>query len=155
MAADVDCGTSLVTFSVNVNKLEGENKYPVVKNTIWRIDKTSTWFDLFDYATNTLTEDDLPQDAWDNFEKVASVSVSASLQGGQFNVDPYEKIHVLSDFDPTLKYVTINLKLETPTESDVNNNTEHKNALAVLMAARTATKMAKPLDVNRPRFTGR
>ena len=86
---------------------------------------------------------------------MASMSVSSSPSGEQFNVDPYEKNHVLSDFDSSLKYVTINLKLEA---TDINNNSEksgQQNALSLLMAARTAIKKAKTFDASRPKFTGR
>ena len=99
-----------------------------------------------------MPDDVLPRLCYDNFEKLSAVSVSATPHGEQFNVDPYEKIHILSDFDTSLKYVTINLKIE-----DINNNRkcEQQDAMAVLMAAITATKLAKPLDINRARFTGR
>ena len=144
-----------LTFSVSVNKVvDGKNNEQIIKNNIRRISKTSTWFDLFDYATDTVLDDVLPRLCYDNFEKLSAVSVSATPHGEQFNVDPYEKIHILSDFDTSLKYVTINLKIES---SDINNNRkcEQQDAMAVLMAARTATKLAKPLDINRARFTGR
>ena len=144
-----------LTFSVSVNKVvDGKNNEQIIKNNIRRISKTSTWFDLFDYATDTVPDDVLPRLCYDNFEKLSAVSVSATPHGEQFNVDPYEKIHILSDFDTSLKYVTINLKIES---SDINNNRkcEQQDAMAVLMAARTATKLAKPLAINRARFTGR
>ena len=103
-----------LTFSVSVNKVvDGKNNEQIIKNNIRRISKTSTWFDLFDYATDTAPDDVLPRLCYDNFEKLSAVSVSATPHREQFNVDPYEKIHILSDFDTSLKYVTINLKIES------------------------------------------
>ena len=103
-----------------------------------------------------MTEDIRPREAWDNFEKLASVSVSSSPVGEQFNVDPYEQIHVLADFDSSLKYVTISLKLTTDINNNNNNNNKsEQNAMAILMGSRSAKKMAKSLDVNKAKFTGR
>lgn len=142
------------TFSVSVVRKNAGQTYPIIKNSIRRIGTSSTWFDLFDYATDMIEEDVLPKRAWDEFEKIAKVSVSHSLTSNeQFNVDPYEKINVLSDFDPNLKYVNIELHLET--EPDANNNKQTHNALAAMMLARSATKTAKLLDPNKPRFNGR
>ena len=143
------------TFSVSVNKIiDGKNATNIIKNNIRRINTTSNWFELFDYATDSVTEDILPREAWDNFEKLASVSVSSSPVGEQFNVDPYEQIHVLADFDSSLKYVTISLKLTTDINNN-NNNKSEQNAMAILMGSRSAKKMAKPLDVNKAKFTGK
>ena len=74
------------TFSVTVNRFNGKEKILVIKNSIQRVETSSTWFDLFDYATDKL-EDELPRDTWDSFEKFSTVSVSASQQGEQYQVD--------------------------------------------------------------------
>ena len=85
------------------------------------------------------------------------MSVSASLQGEQYQVDPHEKIQVLTDFDQCFKYkyVTIDLKLDT----DINNNvsgspTDRTDAFAKIMETSRSTKCLELLDMDKPRFNG-
>ena len=98
-------------FSMSVFK-ETANKTTVVdKNAIWSVEKSSTWFDLFDYCTDRLSDEDFSTDTWDKFEKLATIGVSSTVNGEQFYPDPYEKISVLRDFDESLRYATVHIKM--------------------------------------------
>ena len=70
-------------------------------------------------------------------------------------MDPHEKIQVLTDFDQCLKYVTIDLKLDT----DINNNasgspTDRIDAFTKIMETSRSTKCPELLDMDKPRFSG-
>ena len=45
----------MVTFSVSVFKETANKTTVVVKNAIRSVEKSSTWFDLFDYCTDRLS----------------------------------------------------------------------------------------------------
>ena len=102
---------------------ETENKTTAfIKNAIRSVEKSSTWFDIFDYSTDRLSDDDFPTDMWDKFEKLATIGVSSTVNREQFYPDPYEKISVLRDFDESLRYATIHIKLGS------NHENEHESA---------------------------
>ena len=125
-----------VTFSVSVFEETANKTTVVVKNAIRSVEKSSTCFDLFDYCTDRLSDDDFPTDMWDKFEKLATIGVSSTVNGEQFYPDPYEKLSVLRDFDESLRYATIHIKLpgsdhENEQESAAKQGAE-KNVFASL-----------------------
>lgn len=107
-----------VTFSVSVFK-ETENKTTVyVRNAIRSVEKSITYFGLFDYSMDRLSVDDFPTDRWDKFEKLATIGVSSTVNREQFYPDPYEKISVLRNFDESFRYATIHIKLGSEHENE-------------------------------------
>ena len=124
-----------VTFSVSVFEETANKTTVIVKNAIRSVEKSSTCFDLFDYCTDRLLDDDFPTDTWDKFEKLATIGVSSTVDGEQFYPDPYEKISVLRDFDESLRYATIHIHSsdhENEQESAAKQGAE-KNVFASLM----------------------
>jgi hypothetical protein len=144
-------------FSVSVVKEIGKQKTILVKNAIKRISLKCNWQDLLDTAIDAISENDLPDQIVDKFQKLVTVEVSSSPNGETFHPDNNELIGVLYDFDKSLKYVTITFKLTG--DEDLNNNalppTKLKNAFSVLVNSNNISKPPPLIEKDRPRFTGK
>ena len=70
-----------VTFSVSVFEETANKTTVIIKNAILSVEKSSTCFDLFDYCTDRLSDDDFHTNTWDKFEKLATIGVSSTVNG--------------------------------------------------------------------------
>lgn len=150
------CGTQDVIFSVTINFInkKEESRSCLLKNAIRKFSTLDTWYDVFDKTTEGI---EIAQNVLDNFEKAAHVSVQKSMGTETFDASPYDQIKILTDFDPLLKFVTINVesdctqnsKQDEPSISSADNN-----AFDVLMSAQTKKRKPSKISDEKPNFTG-
>ena len=80
--------SSAVVFSVNVLLKKGDSSRDIVRKSIRKTSTKNSWYDLFEEVTQQIDESpDIPSSVWNDFEKLASVSVSSSQNGEQFHPD--------------------------------------------------------------------
>ena len=83
----VEC-SSAVVFSVNVLLKKGDSSRDIVRNSIRKTSTKNSWYDLFGEVTQQIDESpDIPSSVWNDFEQLASISVSSSQNGEQFHPD--------------------------------------------------------------------
>ena len=69
--------SSAVVFSVNVLLKKGDSSRKIVRNSIRKTSIKNSWYDLFEEVTQQIDESpDIPSSVWNDFEKLASISVS-------------------------------------------------------------------------------
>ena len=67
---------------------KGDSSRDVVRNSIRKTSTKNNWYDLFEEVTQQVDESpDIPSSVWNDFEKLASISVSSSQNGEQFHPD--------------------------------------------------------------------
>ena len=75
-------------FLVNVLLKKGNSSRNIVRNSILKRSTKNSWYDLFEEVTQQIDESpDIPSSVWNDFEKLASISVSSSQNGEQFHPD--------------------------------------------------------------------
>ena len=80
--------SSAVVFSVNVLLKKGDSLRKIVRNSISKTSTKNSWYDLFEEVTQEIDESpDIPSSVWNDFGKLASISVSSSQNGEQFHPD--------------------------------------------------------------------
>ena len=80
--------SSAVVFSVNVLLKKGNSSRKNVRNSIRKTSTKNSWYDLFEEVTQHIDESpDIPSSVWNDFEKLASMSVSSSQNGEQLHPD--------------------------------------------------------------------
>ena len=80
--------SSAVIFSVNVMLKICNSSRNIVRNSIRKTSTKNSWYDLFEEVTQQIDESpDIPSSVWNDFEKLASISVSSSQNGEQFHPD--------------------------------------------------------------------
>ena len=80
--------SSAVVFSVNVLLKKGESSRNIVRNSIRKTSTKNSWYNLFEEVTQQTDESpDIPSSVWNDFEKLASISMSSSQNGEQFHPD--------------------------------------------------------------------
>ena len=123
MASEKFCeNESAVTFCVTVILKRGSEEKTVARNFIRKFSTGDSWFDVFDITTDDMEDDVLPRSCFDNFEKQSTITVSSKPSSTlsiseQYSPNAYDKISVLTDFDKTLKYVTIEIRDTSSTET--------------------------------------
>ena len=74
--------------SVNVLMKKGDSSRKIIRNSIRKTSTKNSWLDLFEEVTQQIDESpDIPSSVWNDFEKLASISVSSSQNGEQFHPD--------------------------------------------------------------------
>ena len=77
--------SSAVVFLVNVLLNMGDSLRNIVRNSIHKTSTKNSWYDLFEEVTQQIDESpDIPRSVWNDFEKLASISVPSSQNGEQF-----------------------------------------------------------------------
>lgn len=150
---------SVVTFCVTVNLKRGNKKQAAVTNSIRKFSNTYTWYDVFDIATEAVPDDLLPKSCFDNFEKLSAISVSSRPSDclvDKFTPNSYDKIFVLTDFDKSLKYVTIEIDVTKACSENEqsSSSTGSKNAFSILMQTSQKKRPPSKICVDKERFTG-
>ena len=80
--------SSAVVFSVNVLMKKGDSSRKIIRNSIRKTSTKNSWYDLFEEVTQQIDESpDIPSSVWNDFEKLASISVSSCQNGEQFYPD--------------------------------------------------------------------
>ena len=80
--------SSAVVFSVNVLLKKGNSSRKNVRNSIRKTSTKNSWYVLFEEVTQHIDESpDIPSSVWNDFEKLASMSVSSSQNGEQLHPD--------------------------------------------------------------------
>ena len=75
--------SSTVVFSVNVLLKKGDSSRNIVRNSIRKTSTKNSWYEE---VTQQIDESqDIPSSVWNDFEKLASISVSSSQNGEQFH----------------------------------------------------------------------
>ena len=75
--------SSAVVFSVNVLLKKGDSSRNIVRNSIRKTSTKNSWYEE---VTQQIDESpDIPSSVWNDFEKLASISVSSSQNGEQFH----------------------------------------------------------------------
>jgi hypothetical protein len=71
-----------------------------------------------------------------------------------FDASPYDQIKILTDFDPSLKFVTIDVETELTTHSNDEPSTSStdNNSFTILMTSQTLKR--KPPKLLHENFTG-
>ena len=78
--------SSAVVFSVNVLLKKGDSSRKIVRNSISKTSTKNSWYDLFEEVTQEIDESpDNPSSVWNDFGKLASISVSSSQNGKQLH----------------------------------------------------------------------
>ena len=68
--------------------VEGDSSRNIVRNSIRKTSTKNSWYDLFEEVTQQIDESlNIPSSVWNDFEKLASISVSSSQNGEQFHPD--------------------------------------------------------------------
>ena len=82
--------SSAVVFLVNVLLKKGDYSGNIVRNSIHKRSTKNSWYDLFEEVTQQIDESpDIPRSVWNDFEKLASISVPSSQNGEQFHPDSW------------------------------------------------------------------
>ena len=64
---------------MNVLLKKGDSSRNIVRNSIRKRSTKNSWYDLFEEVTQQIDESpDIPSSVWNDFEKLASISVSLS-----------------------------------------------------------------------------
>ena len=79
--------SSAVVFSVNVLLKKGDFSRNIVRNSVRKCPPKNSWYDLFEEVTQQIDESPIPSSVWNDFEKLASISVPSSQNGEQFHPD--------------------------------------------------------------------
>ena len=80
-----ECSSAAVV-SVNVVLKKGDSSRNIVRNSIRKTSSKNSWYDLFEEVTQQIDESpDIPSSVWNDFEKLASISVPTSQNGEQFH----------------------------------------------------------------------
>jgi hypothetical protein len=139
--------------TINLLDINDNSSKTLIKNAIRKYKTNYTWFDVFDEFENL----QLPKEIYENFEKHARIVVSSKSTACEtFDADPYDSISVLTDFDPTLKFVTINVKeIDHSTINEEGSESEAgKNVFQVMMAASFQRRKPPTIKDTAPKFTG-
>ena len=73
---------------MNVLLKKGDSLRNIVSNSIRKTSTKDCWYNLFEEVTQQIDESlDIPSSVWNDFEKLASISVSSSQNGEQFHPD--------------------------------------------------------------------
>ena len=82
--------SSAVVFLVNVLLKKGDSSGNIVRNSIHKTSTKNSWYDLFEEVTQQIDESpDIPRSVWNDFKKLASISVPSSQNGEQFHPDSW------------------------------------------------------------------
>ena len=89
-----ECSSAVVFFGecfVEKRSLKkGDSSRNIVRNSIHKTSTKNSWYDLFEEVTQQIDESpDIPRSVWNDFEKLASISVPSSQNGEQFHPDSW------------------------------------------------------------------
>ena len=85
-----ECSSAVAFFFVNVLLKKGDSSRNIVRNSIHKTSTKNSWYDLFEEVTQQIYESpDIPRSVWNDFEKLASISVPSSQNGEQFHPDSW------------------------------------------------------------------
>ena len=96
--------SSAVVFSVTVLLKKGDSSRNVVRNSIRKTSTKNSWYDLFEEVTQQIDESpDIPSSVWNDFEKLASISVSSSQNLVSHSFKKKKKKKKIPTYLPTSK----------------------------------------------------
>ena len=142
----------LFTVCASINVFCGDKRHNICSNRLYQYQTDFSWEEVY----HDLIEDE--EHFSDHKTDVVSVTVANTLQCTSISLTPdfYEKICVVKNFDPTLKYVTFKVKRDEGVGMQLESN-EKERATSVndfLMKASAEKKQASLKDPNTARFTG-